>query len=73
MIRNYKKYREFEENFISKEKIDFARNFFLFEEMYKEAVTLGVLPIKNPLEDIDLAIKTANILNSVPKTNSNNS
>jgi hypothetical protein len=33
--------------------------------MYKEAVTLGVLPLKDPLEGIEIKIKIAKAINSV--------
>lgn len=73
MIRNYKEYSEFEDELISKEKPDIAKNFLIVEEMYKEAVALGAFSNRDPLEGIDVKIRIAKILNSVPKTNSKNS
>lgn len=73
MIRNYKTYRKFEDELISKDKVDLAENFFIVEEMYKEAVELGAFPVKNPLEDIEDDIKLAKILNSVSEINSKDS
>lgn len=73
MIKNYKEFSKFENEFISKEKIDIEENFFIVEEMYKEAVALGILPLKDPLEDIEEDINFAKILNSVSKLNSKNS
>lgn len=63
-------YRKFEDELISKDKVDLAENFLVVEEMYKEAVELGAFPVKNPLEDIEDDIKLAKILNSVPEINS---
>jgi hypothetical protein len=35
------------------------------EALYKEAVTLGVIPLKNPLEGIEVDLKIAQVINSV--------
>ena len=70
MIKDHDKFRKFEEDFISNEKVDIDKNFYIVEEMYKESVELGVFPLKDPLDDIDVDIKLAKILNSVSKTNS---
>ena len=69
MIQNYKKFKKFEDQFISKEEIDIEKNFLLVGEMYKEAVILNIFPLKNPLEDIEAAIKTAKVINSVSDPN----
>ena len=69
MIENYKKFKKFEDELISKEKPDVEKNFLIVDEMYKEAVKLGVFPLKTPLEDLDVDIKLAKILNGIPKTN----
>lgn len=73
VIKNYKTYRKFEDKLISKDKVDLRDNFFIVEEMYKEAVELGAFPVKNPLEDIEDDIKLAKILNSVSEINSKDS
>ena len=73
MIKNHKEFNDFENDLISKDKVDIKRNFFIFEEMYKEAKALGAFPLENPLEDIEVDIRLAKILNSVSKTNSKNS
>ena len=65
MIKNYKKFEEFENDLISKERLSIERNFFIMDEMYKEAAYFGIFPLKNPLEDIEDDIRLAKILNSV--------
>lgn len=65
MIKNYKGFSKFENEILSKEKVDIKRNFFIVEEMYKEARQMGAIPSKNPLDDIEVDIKLAKILNSV--------
>ena len=42
---------------------DFARNLRICESLYREARTLGVLPRKDPLENIDFKIRFARALN----------
>ena len=69
MIENYKKFEKFENELISKEQPDVEKNFLIVDEMYKEAVELGVFPLKAPLEDLAVDIKLAKILNGIPKTN----
>jgi hypothetical protein len=67
MIINCKKMRDFEKKLLKKEKINIKRNFMIVDALYKEAVTLGALPLKDPLEGIDIAIKIARVVNSVSK------
>ena len=69
MIKNYKKYKKFEDQFISNEKIDIEKNFLIVEEMYKEAVALNIFPLKDPLDDIEIDIRTAKVINSVSDSN----
>jgi len=64
MIRNYKVLEEFNRDEIRKEKNDYLRSLKVFEALWNEGVSLGVLPLKNPLEDIEIDIKIARILNS---------
>src|SRR5512139_454812 len=42
--------QKFELDFSRKEKADIGRNFQIVEALYKEAVTLGIIPLKKPLE-----------------------
>ena len=58
-------FRKFEIEFIKKEKVDLEKNFRLVEALYQEAVTLGVLPPKNPLDGIEVDLKIAKVVNSV--------
>lgn len=67
MIKNCRKIRDFEKKLLKKEKINIKRNFMIVDALYKEAVTLGALPLKDPLEGIDIAIKIARVVNSVSK------
>lgn len=67
MIINCKKMRDFEKKLLKKEKINIKRNFMIVDALYKEAVALGALPLKDPLEGIDIDIKIAWAVNNVSK------
>ena len=67
MIKNHKKLQEFEKKLLKKEKVDIMQNFRIVEALYKEAVALGIFPLKNPLEGLEIDIKIAKVVNSVSK------
>lgn len=63
MIKHPEKLRQFEDDFIRKHPPDYCRNLQLYEAMYEEAVRLGALPMKDPLENIEWKIEFARKLN----------
>ncbi len=63
MIKNPAKLRQFEDDFNRSDPPNYRRNLRLYEAMYKEAVLLGVLPAKDPLENIEWKIEFARKLN----------
>ena len=65
MCANEEELQKFELDFLRKEKVDIARNFRIVEALYKEAVTLGIIPLKNPLDGIEVDLKIAKVVNSV--------
>ena len=67
MIKNHKRLQEFERKLLKKEKVDIMQNFRIVEALYKEAVALGIFPLKNPLEGLEIDIKIAKVVNSVSK------
>jgi hypothetical protein len=64
MIKNIRVLEEFERKEIKKEKPDYLKSLKIFEALWNEGVNLGVLPLKDPLEDIETDIRIARILNS---------
>jgi len=44
------------------------RNFKILEALYQEAVSLGIIPLKNLLDGVEVDIKIAKVINSVSKT-----
>jgi hypothetical protein len=67
MIRN-NEFQRFEMEFVRKEKLDVIRNFQIEEALYQEAVALGILPLKNPLDGLEVDIEIARVINRVSKT-----
>jgi transcriptional regulator with XRE-family HTH domain len=55
----------FELDFVKREKVDRVRNFRIAEGLYNEAVALGVIPSKNPLDGIEVDLKIARAVNRV--------
>ncbi|MFW6129071.1 MAG: hypothetical protein ACOC6P_02350 [Candidatus Aminicenantaceae bacterium] len=68
MIKNQKKIRQFEKKYKKEKDINIEHNFSIIEALLAEAVELGVLPLKQPLEGLETDIRIARIVNSVPKT-----
>ncbi len=67
MIRNPALLAEFEDGELRKERLSYHKALELFEAMWREAVSLGVLPLREPLKDIEADIRLAGILNSCSK------
>jgi hypothetical protein len=63
-----KEFQEFELALLRREKTDIGRNFRIVEALYNEAVALGVVPLKNPLDGLDVDLRMAAVINSVSKT-----
>ena len=63
MIRDAGALQRFEDSVIRGRKLSHAKALQLYESMWREGVTLGALPPKDPLEGIDVDIRIAKILN----------
>jgi transcriptional regulator with XRE-family HTH domain len=57
--------QKFEMDILREGKISIVKNFRIVEALYKEAVTLGIIPLKNPLDGIEVDLKIAKVVNSV--------
>jgi transcriptional regulator with XRE-family HTH domain len=64
-FRKREELQKFEFDFLRKEKAGISRNFRILEALYKEAVTLGINPLKNPLDGIEVDLKIAKVVNCV--------
>ena len=73
MITNYRELQKFEEELIRKKKVDIKKKFRIVEALYREAVGLGIIPLKDPLDGLKTDIKIAKVVNSVSKAPRKNS
>lgn len=56
---------KFELNLLRKEKVDYGRNFHIVDALYNEGLALGTLPLRNPLDGIEVDLRIAKVVNSV--------
>jgi hypothetical protein len=64
MIRDAQALRRFEDDRIGKTpQLSFEEALQLFEAMWKEGITLGTIPLSDPLDGIDADIELARVLN----------
>ncbi len=66
MIINRAELEKFEKERIRAEKADLRKNIAILNALYDEAVALGVFPVKDPLEGLDVVLKIARVVNHVP-------
>jgi transcriptional regulator with XRE-family HTH domain len=52
-------------DFLRKEEVDLARNFRILDGLYNEALALGVIPLRKPLDGIEIDLKIAKAVNRV--------
>jgi len=65
VIRDWQHFREFEKRLARGSRPSVAQNFILANAMYDEARRLGVFPLKDPLEGLEVIIKMAKAVNCV--------
>lgn len=63
MIQNPNLVEQFERSQIQQARPDFFRNSEIFEALFEEAKALGLFPLKDPLDGIDVVIRLAQVLN----------
>jgi len=63
VIKDIDKWRRWEEDYRRRNPPDFFHNLDVFEGLYEEARTLGVLPREDPLEGIEFKKRLARMLN----------
>jgi hypothetical protein len=68
MVKNVEKLSQLEMAIIRKEKPSLLKNLKIVEAMYKEALSLKVFPLKDPLDGIEVDLRIARIINSVSET-----
>ena len=63
MIKNAKILEKFNREEVQKQKPSYQEAFKIFEALWREALDLGVLPLKDSLEGIEVDIRIARFLN----------
>ena len=63
MLRNPELVEFFEKSQMRREASDYFRNLRILEALYQEARSLGILPLKDPLEGIEVDIHLAKVIN----------
>jgi len=67
VIKNVHFLEKIEKDIILKNKLSYEQSLKIFESMWKEGIKLGILPLKDPLDGLDVDLKIAKILNSCSK------
>jgi len=67
MLRKNRKLDKFYQSLIEKEKIPYKKALVIFEDLLKEAVSLGVINSKNILDGLEVDIKIAKAINGLDK------
>lgn len=63
MIRDAKRLREWEKAYHRSEKTDYHHKLRLLEGLYAEARALGIFPLKDPFEGLQIKTRLAKALN----------
>lgn len=62
MFTNRRMVQEFEDALLRSEPPDYYRNLRIVEALLAEARALGVLPLRNPLDGIEVDIRVAEVM-----------
>jgi hypothetical protein len=68
MIKHSPRLREFEDDYIRRNRPGHLFNFLILDDLYWEARALSVFPLKDPLSGLETDLKIAKVINSVPRT-----
>jgi len=72
VIRNPKRIQRLEKELLRRDRTDIAKNFRMVDAMFQEAVALGILPLRDPLEGLEVPIRIARAVNCVSRTTHKN-
>ncbi len=64
MIRNSALLESFERDLVRNQPADYRQNLLVFEALYHEARALGIFPLKDPLDGINVDLHLARVLNA---------
>jgi hypothetical protein len=63
MVKNPEYLKKFEDDWISKQRLTPDQAFDILDAMWEEAVSLGVLPRKDPMEGFEVVQRIAEFIN----------
>lgn len=63
MIKNPALFKQFEDSLLKKGRVDYRQNLGIFEALFEEARTLGIFPLKDPLDGIEVDVHLAKVIN----------
>jgi len=66
-MKSTNEFQRFEREILRSEKLNIKKKFKIVEALYKEALDLGIFPLKDSLEGIEVDIRIAKVINSVSK------
>jgi hypothetical protein len=67
MIKNREYLEAFEDQLAAEEKVDFFKNLEIYEALWRQAVALGIFPLKDPYDGVEDDIRLAKILSQLPQ------
>ncbi len=65
MIRDPEGWEKWETEYLKATPPDYWHNLMIFEALYQEAVNLGILPAKDPLENLPFKVRLAKMMNGI--------
>ena len=68
MVKNPVKLRAFEVERMKAEPVDIEKNFRILDALYEEARSLGIFPLKDPLEGIEEKARLAWAINGIKRS-----
>jgi hypothetical protein len=68
MVKNCETLQAFKAERIRSEKVDVEQNLRILDALYEQALMLGALPPKDPLEGIEVKIRVAKAVNNVQRS-----
>jgi len=60
-------YQAFESELLRREQLTLEQKFRMLDALHAEAVALGALPLRDPLEGIEVDIRIARVVNHVSR------
>jgi hypothetical protein len=70
MIKKPHLVKDLEAEFLAREKLPYKKALHIFESLWREGITLGVLPPDDPSEGLEVDLRIAKVLNSCSRNSS---